>query len=91
MSRVIDPKLFAESLCKFHAAWLIVDTWNVVGLAVVKVVPQPPLLVVRKLCGKTPFPAAPGRVGGGGLDLSKAPSGAWGISDQQRPLLFSGR
>ena len=34
---MIDPGLFAESVCKFHAGWLIEDTWNVVGLAVTKV------------------------------------------------------
>lgn len=32
-----DPKLFAESLCKFHAGCLIEDTWNAAGLVVMKV------------------------------------------------------
>lgn len=38
MSRATDPKLFAESLCKFHAGWLTEDTRSVVGLAVMKVI-----------------------------------------------------
>lgn len=37
MRRVADPKLFAESLGKFHPSWLIEDAGNVVGLAVMKV------------------------------------------------------
>lgn len=78
MSRVIDPKLFAEALCKFHAAWLIVDTWNVVGLAVIKVILQPPLTGRAEVVRKDPIPSSPRTSGRQGAQLVKGFFGCLG-------------
>lgn len=82
MRRVIDPGLFAESLCKFHAGWLIEDTWNVVGSAVMKVTlfhSSASLTGGAELAWeKNPFPAVPTHTNGRqGAQPVKAPSGLW--------------